>query len=205
MSAPTSFWNIPSVIRLCFSSSPKVALSAKIQSFFGALRTTCTNCKKATRLCPCGYLGSPQHSCRCTSEQVRRYQSKISGPLWDRIDLHVEVLPISAEVLQAPMDTDNSSDTVRKRVSLAWDIQSKRQNKPNSWLTPKELDDFAPLEENAAKLLAQAMERLKLSARVYHRIIKIARTLADLANESTIHSAHIAEALQYRKFDRAGK
>jgi magnesium chelatase family protein len=152
--------------------------------------------------CPCGYLGSPQHQCKCTPEQVRRYQGKISGPLWDRIDLHVEMLPVTPEVLQAPAESDINSDVVRARVAQAWKTQEARQGKPNAWLSPNDLDTLAPLEEAASRLLAQAMTRLKLSARVYHRVIKIARTIADLANEEVLNQAHIAEALQYRKFDR---
>lgn len=153
--------------------------------------------------CPCGYLGSPVHACRCSPDQVRRYQSRISGPLWDRIDLHVEVPPISAEVLQAPPEIDMTTAIVRERVAKAWKVQQARQGKPNAWLTPSDLDKLAPLDEAASKLLAQAMERLKLSARVYHRVIKIARTIADLAGEEKLRTPHIAEALQYRKVDRA--
>jgi magnesium chelatase family protein len=154
--------------------------------------------------CPCGYAGSPQKSCRCTPEQIQRYQNKISGPLWDRIDLHVEVLPVSAEVLQAPADSDFSTSAVQARVQEAWNIQKKRQNKSNAQLNTKELDLFAYMDEKSSLLLSQAMERLKLSARVYHRVVKIARTLADLSGVETIQSKHIAEALQYRKFDRSG-
>lgn len=151
--------------------------------------------------CPCGFYGDKHGRCRCTPPQVERYRSKISGPLLDRIDLHVNVdtLPIS-ELQSAP--EGEASAPVRARVLTAREIQIKRQGKANAQLYGRELMRFCELSEKPKILLATAMEKLKLSARAYHRIIKVARTIADLKGCKDIDISHISEALAYRALDR---
>ncbi len=151
--------------------------------------------------CPCGYLNDPQHNCRCTSEQVHRYRIKISGPILDRIDMHVEVPKLPSHVLSMQTKNHNSetSDTVRKRVESAVLRQLNRTEKPNAKLTNKELEQYCKLENKEQALLNHAMQTLKLSARSYHRILKLALTIADLSNEERINENHISEALSFRQ------
>lgn len=148
--------------------------------------------------CPCGYLGSATHHCRCTPDQVARYQSKLSGPLMDRIDLHVEVpaLP-SNELLQAP--AGESSATIRERSTAARNRALVRQGKTNLALQGKEIDIHVALDDAAAKFLNVAAARLGWSARGTHRALKVARTIADLAGATTTQVSHLAEAMQYRR------
>jgi magnesium chelatase family protein len=148
--------------------------------------------------CPCGYLGHPNGKCRCTPDQVSRYRAKISGPLLDRIDLQIEVpaLPERDLMNAAPSE---SSAAIRARVIAARQKQLSRQGKSNALLGAKEVDQYCQPDDPAANLLRQAISRLDLSARAYHRILKTARTIADLANQDQIVSAHIAEAVQYRR------
>ena len=151
--------------------------------------------------CPCGYLGQtgPSHKpCRCTPEQVARYQAKLSGPLLDRIDLHVEVptLPV-AELMAAPRG--EPTGTIRARCSAAREMAIKRQAKLNHALQGRELDEHLLLDTAAAKFLATAAARLGWSARSTHRVLKVARTIADLAGAQTTGVAHVAEAVQYRR------
>jgi magnesium chelatase family protein len=148
--------------------------------------------------CPCGYLGHVSDRCRCTQDQIQRYRGRISGPLLDRIDLHIEVPALSESELMTP-GTAESSATVRERVAAAAARQEKRQSKPNSRLEPGEIDRYCTPEAAAIQLLRQAIERLHLSPRAYHRILKVARTIADLAGRDTIATAHVAEAIQYRR------
>ena len=147
--------------------------------------------------CPCGYLGSAQQACRCTPDQVARYQGRLSGPLMDRIDLHVTVPAIaSAELLQsAPTE---SSDTVRLRCSESRQRALERQGKTNHALQGKEIDQHIRLGADAAKCLNVAATRLGWSARGTHRALKVARTIADLADAQTTQVNHLAEAMQYR-------
>lgn len=147
--------------------------------------------------CPCGYHGDPSDRCRCTSEQVRRYQDKISGPLLDRIDLHVHVPALPIEDLQNS-PAGESSATVRERVIKARQIALERQGKANSELTPSQIDVYIPLDTAEKSLLATAQSRLNLSARSYHRVLKVARTIADLAGAERVGVVHLAEALSYR-------
>ena len=148
--------------------------------------------------CPCGYLGSAIHHCRCTPDQVARYQSKLSGPLMERIDLHMEVpaLP-SNELLQAP--AGESSAAIRERSTAARSRAMARQGKTNLALQGQEIDKHVALDDAAAKFLNVAAARLGWSARSTHRALKVARTIADLAGSETTQVSHLAEAMQYRR------
>jgi len=150
--------------------------------------------------CPCGYLGHYNNKCRCTPDQVSRYRSKISGPLLDRIDLHIEVPALKEDELTASHAGETSA-IIRERVERARKIQIERQGKANFLLGSKEVDKFCMPDDAGLTLLKQAISQLNLSARAYHRILKVARSIADLASENVIKSAHIAEAVQYRRFE----
>jgi magnesium chelatase family protein len=148
--------------------------------------------------CPCGYLGSNQKACRCTPDQVARYQSKISGPLIDRIDLHIEVpAVVTTELMQA--QPGESSAAIRTRCTSARERAFVRQGKSNQALQGREIDQFVLLDEAAAKFLNVAAARLGWSARSTHRALKVARTIADLAGAKTTQVTHVAEAMQYRR------
>jgi magnesium chelatase family protein len=148
--------------------------------------------------CPCGWLGHPAGKCRCTPDQVARYRGKLSGPLLDRIDLMLDVPAVDEADLSARGDGESSA-TVRTRVTAARAVQIERQGKPNARLNPDEVDRHARPDEAGAQLLKQAMARLSLTARAYHRILKVARSIADLAGIEQISSAHVAEAIHYRR------
>lgn len=148
--------------------------------------------------CPCGYLGHHNNKCRCTPDQVARYRSKISGPLLDRIDLHISVPALTDDELTSAANGETSS-TIRDRVENARATQLARQGKTNALLSSKEVDQYCQTDDAGLNLLKQAIAKLNLSARAYHRILKVARTIADLANETTIKPVHIAEAVQYRR------
>jgi len=148
--------------------------------------------------CPCGYLGSAQKTCRCSPDQVARYQSKLSGPLIDRIDLHVEVPAIApADLMQAA--PGESSATIRARCSAARALAMARQGKANQALQGQEIDTYLLLDEAAAKFLNIAAARLGWSGRSTHRALKVARTIADLAGARSTQVTHVAEAMQYRR------
>jgi magnesium chelatase family protein len=153
--------------------------------------------------CPCGYLGDDSGRCRCTEEQVQRYRARLSGPLLDRIDLHVEVPRPPRALLRpdAPPDGEPSA-VVAARVLEARNRQLARSGKPNARLSPREAGYFCAPDGAALDLLELAAERLGFSARAYHRILKIARTIADLAATETVESNHVAEAIGYRLLDR---
>ncbi|QFY89155.1 YifB family Mg chelatase-like AAA ATPase [Magnetovirga frankeli] len=152
--------------------------------------------------CPCGYLGDSERRCACSQEQVRRYRARISGPLLDRIDMHVEAPRLPPDLLlQAQADGETSAQ-VRQRVLAARQRQLERAGKANAALGPAEIQRHCALDPASGQLLQDAIRRLGLSARAYHRILKVARTAADLAASPAIQAAHIAEAIGYRRLDR---
>ncbi len=148
--------------------------------------------------CPCGYLGHPGGQCRCSPELVARYRGRISGPLLDRIDLHIEVAALPEAEMTAAGDGEASS-VVRARVAAARARQIERQGKPNVQLGSKEIDRYCQPDTAAMALLKLAIARLNLSARAYHRILRVARSIADLAGEECIGAGQVAEAVQYRR------
>ena len=152
--------------------------------------------------CPCGYLGHYQGRCRCTPDQVARYRSRISGPLLDRIDLQIEVPALAQEDLMRSADGEPSA-VVRVRVTAARERAMARQQKPNARLGSREIDAHCARDDKGETLLKQAIARLGLSARAYHRILRVARTIADLEAAETVMSGHVAEAVQYRRLDRS--
>ena len=158
--------------------------------------------------CPCGYYNHPDKACMCPPGMVQKYLNKISGPLLDRIDLHVEVTPVNFDEL-TKKEKGESSQQIRERVIKARDIQENRfvENEKihaNSQMNTKQIQSHCKLNPQSQELLKTAMEKLDLSARAYDRILKVARTIADLDNAENISSAHIAEAIQYRSLDREG-
>ncbi|OAM34717.1 ATP-dependent protease [Eikenella sp. NML96-A-049] len=148
--------------------------------------------------CPCGYLGHPAKPCRCTPESIARYRGKISGPLLDRIDLIIEVPALSAAELTQATPGEPSA-AVRERVLAARERQQRRQGKSNALLNVTELDELAAVEPEAKAALSAVLEKLSLSARSYHRILRIARTLADLAGSETVNQRHVMQAVSFRR------
>jgi magnesium chelatase family protein len=155
--------------------------------------------------CPCGFLGDPKRECSCTFLQVQRYRTKISGPLMDRIDLHMEVPPVQYKDLAAAGGGESSAE-ILARVKAARKIQAERFQKmkiyTNAHMNSRQIRKFCALDSLSEELLERAMEKFGLSARAHSRILKIARTIADLAASEEITSAHVAEAIQYRSLDR---
>ncbi|MFA6920833.1 MAG: YifB family Mg chelatase-like AAA ATPase [Gallionella sp.] len=151
--------------------------------------------------CPCGYFGHYNGKCRCTPDQIARYRGRISGPLLDRIDIQIEVPAVAQQDLLRHADGENSA-AIRARVEAARRQQLARQNKPNAQLSVTEIDAWCAPDKEGEALLKLAITRLDLSARAYHRVLKMARTIADLAGSETIQTAHIAEAVQYRRMDK---
>ena len=148
--------------------------------------------------CPCGYLGHPVVQCRCSNEAVTRYQSRLSGPLLDRIDLQLEVGAITQDELRSAAPGEPSQQ-IAARIAVAHGLQIRRQGSANSELTATGIERHCPTTEAAETLLRGAMARLTWSARAAHRVLKLARTIADLAESETIAPAHVAEAIQYRR------
>jgi magnesium chelatase family protein len=151
--------------------------------------------------CPCGFLGDISGRCRCTSEQVQRYRNRISGPLLDRIDMHVEVPRLSFDEMQGAKG--ECSAVVRERVVKTRNIQLPRSNRLNSQLSHPQIDDLCSLTKSDRLLLQQAIEKLLLSARAWHRILKLARTIADMDESKMIKTQHLTEAINYRKLERS--
>jgi magnesium chelatase family protein len=151
--------------------------------------------------CPCGYLGHYSNRCRCTPDQITRYRSRISGPLLDRIDLQLEVPAVPPEQLTGSSSGEPSA-SILGRVAQARALQLTRQGRPNARLAPREVDKHCVTDRAGADLLGNAIRRLGLSARGYHRVLKVARTIADLSGESQLRANHIAEAVQYRRLER---
>ncbi len=155
--------------------------------------------------CQCGFFGDPRHECRCSPQAVQRYRSKISGPLLDRIDLQVEMPSIEYDTLQNKQPGESSA-AVRRRVEAARDRQKKRYRSlkisTNSELTARHFEKHCPLSREARQLLHRSFQGLGLSMRAHDRIIKVARTIADLASSEIIEAPHVAEAIQYRSLDR---
>jgi magnesium chelatase family protein len=152
--------------------------------------------------CPCGFATDSEQACRCSSREIERYQKKLSGPLIDRIDMHIEVPRVKFEKLDAPNEEKESSENIQANVQKARDIQVERFQKikihANSEMSSEQTKKFCKLDQKTKDLLKQAVSHFQLSARAYYRILKLARTIADLAGGGAIQTAHVAEALQYR-------
>jgi magnesium chelatase family protein len=148
--------------------------------------------------CPCGFSGHSNGKCRCTPDQIARYRGRLSGPFLDRIDLLIEVPAVPVDALGGTGDGESSA-SVRSRVEAALARQRERQGRANARLTAKEVDTLCQPDEAGSRLLRQASVRLDLSARAWHRILKVARTVADLAGSASVRAPHVAEAIQYRR------
>jgi magnesium chelatase family protein len=148
--------------------------------------------------CPCGYTGHASVACRCTPDIILRYQNRISGPLLDRIDIQIEVASVSPDTLAAAADGEPSA-AIAARVQAATTLQLNRQGKRNQYLTPREIDHYCKLDRLSKSKLKQSMESFHWSGRAYHRILRVARTIADLAKSDRIEEPHMSEAIQYRR------
>jgi len=168
--------------------------------------------KKATNPCKCGFFGDPKRECRCSPADVQRYRDKISGPLLDRIDIHVEVPAVQYRDISSNVPGE-SSEAIRARVQAAREVQRQRftasgngngnaKTRCNSRMTAQQIKRYCQLDEAAEGMMKMAMTELNFSARAYDRILKVARTIADLANSENILADHIGEAIQYRTLDR---
>lgn len=155
--------------------------------------------------CKCGFFGHPTKSCTCSKNDVTKYLSKISGPLLDRMDIHVEVPPIDYDSLSVNTESESSAE-IRKRVMKVRKLQQERFKDlhiaNNARITPAVIRKVCTLTDDASRLLGIAFDKLGLSARAYDRILKVSRTIADMDGAETINSAHITEAIQYRSLDR---
>ncbi len=155
--------------------------------------------------CPCGYYGDPKHNCTCSEQKIRRYLNRVSGPLLDRFDIHVEVPPVEFEELRKTENAESSAD-IKKRVDAAREIQRRRfegsRTTCNSKITAAEFEKFCLIDKEAEQTLKRAFDRLGFTARAYDRVLKVARTIADLDGEKIIRAPHVLEAVQYRSLDR---
>jgi magnesium chelatase family protein len=156
--------------------------------------------------CPCGYFGDVKRECRCGPAQVQRYRQRISGPLLDRIDLHIEVPAVEYQDVASERVEENSA-AIRGRIGAARERQQDRfQKEPktncNARMTTRQMKQHCQLDPESQELIRVAMSELNLSARAYDRILKVSRTIADLASSASISSEHVSEAIQYRSFDR---
>ncbi|WP_298392224.1 YifB family Mg chelatase-like AAA ATPase, partial [Hydrotalea sp.] len=159
--------------------------------------------------CPCGFYNHPEKECTCPAGAVQKYLNKVSGPLLDRIDLHVEVTPVAFNELSTRQQSTENSATIRQRVIKARAIQAERYKTltgiyANAQISSKTLREYCTINAAGEALLKKAMEKLNLSARAYDRILKVARTIADLESNLNIEAQHLAEAIQYRSLDREG-
>ncbi len=156
--------------------------------------------------CPCGYYGDPVHQCSCSQKNIERYLGKISGPLLDRIDIHIEVTPVAYDDLERDNSNQESSKEIRERVNKARALQLERYKNENifsnSQLSTKNINKYCKLDFKSKKLIKDAFEKLGLSARAYNKVLKVARTIADLEEQEVIQYHHLAEAIQYRNLDR---
>jgi len=158
--------------------------------------------------CPCGFYNHPEKECSCPPGAVQKYLNKISGPLLDRIDLHVEVTPVAFRELSSVKTSEHSAD-IRARVMKAREMQEERYKESpgtycNAQMSSKQLKEICVIDNVSQNLLKAAMEKLNLSARAYDRILKVSRTIADLNASEIIKAEHVAEAIQYRSLDREG-
>jgi magnesium chelatase family protein len=155
--------------------------------------------------CPCGFFGDTNKECSCSPIHIQKYRAKVSGPLLDRIDIHIEVPSVKYRELSSEIVGETSSD-IRERVNHAREIQKSRFHgskiHSNAQMTPRYVKRFSKPDESGIKILETAVDRLGLSARAYDRILKVARTIADLEESEGVRSHHIAEAIQYRSLDR---
>ena len=164
-----------------------------------------SNCKRATHLCQCGYFGDPLHDCTCTPPLIQRYLARVSGPLLDRIDLHIQVPAVKYKEL-AQDEKSEESAIIRERILSARLTQCKRLESfgiyCNAQMTPRTLRRFCKLDSESERQMENAITRLGLSARAYDRILRVSRTMADLEQGDKILARHVAEAIQYRTLDR---
>ncbi|MDR2849494.1 MAG: ATP-binding protein, partial [Verrucomicrobiota bacterium] len=156
--------------------------------------------------CPCGYAGDPKRECRCSSQKIQAYRNRISGPLLDRIDIHIEVPPVRYQDLSS-LASGEASEVIRARVAVCRARQRERFARAphtpcNAAMSARDVQAFCRPDDAAAELLKLAMSELNFSARAYDRIVKVARTIADMAGADTIGPSHISEAIQYRSLDR---
>lgn len=156
--------------------------------------------------CPCGYLGDSTHRCSCSEREIKRYLSKISGPLLDRVDIHIQVNPVKYEDIQRKDIQGERSESIRNRVIGARNIQNERYRKSkcynNAQLKGKHIEKYCELDEEGKQMMALAFDKLNFSTRAYHKVLKVARTIADLDGEEHILARHLAEAIQYRRLDK---
>lgn len=152
--------------------------------------------------CKCGFLGDGTHRCRCSAVSIENYQSKLSGPMLDRIDLHISLPRVDMKTLQARELDGETSDTIKRRVTSVRALQLSRQGKLNAHLDASQLDQYCRLDRDLLRFIETVCDKLNMSARAYHRILRLARTIADIAQQDDIAKSHIAEAVGYRSSDR---
>jgi len=172
----------------------------------GKLTFPCkTLCIAAMNPCPCGYFGSHQRPCTCSQKQIQQYRSRISGPLLDRFDLQLEVQPVDLSAFKNSSQAEESSEVVRNRIITARTHQMDRTKTCNAYLSASQLEQTCYCSKAHLSWLQNACQQLQLSARAYHKVLKIARTIADLENSISVQQSHLMEAMQYRCFDRSWK